>query len=194
MKREFLEGLSIGEGITMPRSAVDAIMAENGRDIEAHKAAITSLTTERDGLRTQLEDANRAIRSYRDMDIEGVKKAAADWEMKYNADTRALKEQLEAVRYGHAVEKAVEAIRFSSESARRAFVAELNEKKLPVQDDGGLLGLEEFTKTYQEADPGAFAPENAGKVPVAVRGARGGTSVGSLSALRSVMGLTGSIN
>jgi len=37
MKREFQEGLDLGEGVTMPKSVVDAIMAENGRDIEAQK-------------------------------------------------------------------------------------------------------------------------------------------------------------
>ena len=30
MKREFLEGLDLGEGAKLPKSAIDAIMAENG--------------------------------------------------------------------------------------------------------------------------------------------------------------------
>ena len=45
MKREFLEGLDLGEGVKMPKSAIDAIMAENDRDIEAKNNTITSLTT-----------------------------------------------------------------------------------------------------------------------------------------------------
>ena len=30
MKREFLESLDLGEGVKLPKSAIDAIMAENG--------------------------------------------------------------------------------------------------------------------------------------------------------------------
>ena len=76
MKREFLEGLDLGEGVKLPKSAIDAIMAENGRDIEAKNNTITALTTERDGLKTQLGDANATIQSYKDMDIDGIKAKA----------------------------------------------------------------------------------------------------------------------
>ena len=37
MKREFLQGLQV-EGAPLPKEIVDAIMAENGRDIENVKA------------------------------------------------------------------------------------------------------------------------------------------------------------
>ena len=80
MKREFLEGLDLGlgEDVKLSKNAIDAIMAENGRDIEAKNNTITALTTERDGLKTQLGDANATIQSYKDMDIDGIKKSAAD--------------------------------------------------------------------------------------------------------------------
>ena len=96
MKREFLEGLDLGEGAKLPKSAIDAIMAENGRDIEAKNNQITTLTTERDGLKEQLTTANDTIKSYKDMDIEGVKAKADEWESKYNTDTQTLKDQLAA--------------------------------------------------------------------------------------------------
>lgn len=173
MKREFLEGLDLGEGVTMPKSAVDAIMAENGRDIEAQKTTITTLTTERDGLRTQLEAANTTIQSYKDMDIDGIKKSAADWETKYNTDTQKLKDDLAAAEYGFAVKEAVSGLKFTSESAKKTFIADLTAKKLPLQD-GKLLGMEDFTKTYRETDPDAFAPDNGDKTPVFTRGGGGG--------------------
>ncbi len=46
MKREFIKGLL--PDIT--KEALDAIMGENGKDIETHENTITQLTTERDGL------------------------------------------------------------------------------------------------------------------------------------------------
>lgn len=74
MKREFLEGLDLGGGTKLPKTVIDAIMNENGKDIEAQKTTITTLTTERDGLRSQLETAK-------------------GWEQKYNAEVPDLTDQ-----------------------------------------------------------------------------------------------------
>jgi len=188
MKREFLEGLDLGEGVKLPKSAIDAIMDENGRDIEAKNHTITALTTERDGLQGQLDTARTEIQSYKDMDIDGIKARAGEWESKYNQDTQALKDQLGEAQYGFAVKEATAGIRFSSERARKAFVADLTAKKLPLQE-GKLLGLEDFTRTYRESDPGAFVPENDEKTPVAIRGGSGGIDLGAGSALRAAFGL-----
>lgn len=80
MKREFIKELL--PDIT--KEALDAIMTENGKDIETHKNTIAQLTTERDGLKTQLDTATDEIKSYKDMDIDGIKAKAGEWETKYN--------------------------------------------------------------------------------------------------------------
>ncbi len=189
MKREFLEGLELGEGVKLPKNAIDAIMAENGHDIEAKNNQITTLTTERDGLKSQLVTANDTIQSYKDMDIEGIRQKAGEWESRYNTDTQALKDQLAAAEYGFAVKEATAGLKFSSESARKAFVAELTAKKLPMQE-GKLLGLEDFTKSFREGDPDAFAPEDEERTPVAIRGGGGGGHTpGADAALRAAFGL-----
>jgi hypothetical protein len=191
MKREFLEGLDLGNGVKLSKAAIDTIMAENGKDIEEGKNSkntIATLTTERDGLREQLETANATIKSYTDMDIDGIRQAAKEWETKYNTDTAALQAQLEAANYGFAVKEAVAGIRFSSESAKKAFLADLTAKKLPLQN-GKLLGLEDYTKTYQDSDPGAFVSEEDDKTPVFVRGTAGTKPTGGNDALRAAFGL-----
>ena len=60
MKREFLTKLLPDA----PKEVIDQIMNENGKDIEAQKNTISTLTTERDGLKTQLDTAQAEIRSY----------------------------------------------------------------------------------------------------------------------------------
>ncbi|MDD2956440.1 MAG: phage scaffolding protein [Oscillospiraceae bacterium] len=189
MKREFLEGLDLGEGVKLSKAAIDAIMAENGKDIEAKNNTITTLTTERDGLKTQLETANTTIKSYKDMDVEGIKAKADEWETKYNTDTQALKDQLDAANYGFAINGAVAGLKFSSESAKKAFVADLTAKKLPLQE-GKLLGMDDFVKSYQNSDPNAFLPEGDDKTPVATKGGTGGgTQIAADAALRAAFGL-----
>lgn len=189
MKREFLEGLDIGEGVKLPKDAVDAIMAENGKDIEAKNNTITALTTERDGLKGQLQTANDEIKSYKDMDIEGIKAKAGEWETKYNTDTKALQDQLDAANYGFAVKEATSSLKFSSKAAREAFTSALTAKKLPLQE-GKLLGMDDFVKAYQIDDPDAFMAEDNDHIPMATRGGGGGgNTLGAGAALRAAFGL-----
>lgn len=148
-----------------------------------------ALETERDGLKKQLETAATEIKSYKDLDVDGIKQKAADWETKYNTDTQTLKDQLAATEYGFAVQQAVSGVKFTSESAKKAFVADLTAKKLPLQE-GKLLGLEDFRKEYAASDPGAFIPDDGSKTPVASKGGTGGNlPAASTDALRAAMGL-----
>ena len=57
--------------------------------------------TELTGIKTQLADANKEIQSYKDMDIEGIKKSAQEWENKYKTDTAALNDKLTAQERKH---------------------------------------------------------------------------------------------
>mgnify|MGYP004648779657 CR=1 FL=1 len=188
MKRDYLKNLDIGGGAHLSDDLIEQIMAEDGKAKAEMQNTITTLTTERNGLKTQLSDANAEIQSYKDMNIEGIKQSAADWETKYNTDTQALKDQLKSVQYAHAVENAVGGMRFTSESAKKAFVADLTAKQLPIQE-GKLLGLEDFTKGYKEADPGAFA--SAEPTPTFTTGGGPKSQAGNASeaSLRAAFGL-----
>lgn len=188
MKREYLKALDIGGGAHLSDEIIEQIMSEQGKHDGELQATITTLTTERDGLKTQLSDANAAIQSYKDMDIEGIKQSAADWETKYNTDTQALKDQLEGVKYSHAVETAISGIKFTSTSAKKAFVSDLTAKGLTLQD-GKLLGLDDFTKDYKESDPGAFAPDEPAPTITVGGGQKSQAGTASDSALRAAFGL-----
>lgn len=164
MEYEYLKDL-FGEGslsfaqFTEKLNASDKVKLINLKDGGyVGKDKFDAMQTERDGLRTQLRTANTTIQSYKDMDIDGIRRAVTDWETKYNTDTQALKQQLEAQSYAHTVEGAVSGMKFSSEAAKKAFVADLTAKKLPAQD-GKLLGLDDYVKVYKEADPGAFVSD-----------------------------------
>lgn len=76
MKREFLEGLKL------EKDTIDAIMAENGKDIERENAKTEEEKTQKDLLDRQLKEATKTIKSYKDMDVDAIKTSAADWEEK----------------------------------------------------------------------------------------------------------------
>lgn len=77
MKREFLQNFKVGDQ-PLPKEVIDAIMEENGRDIENAKKPFADYET----IKSQLAEANKTIEDFKGMDIEGVKKAAEDWKAK----------------------------------------------------------------------------------------------------------------
>ena len=80
MKTEFLKSLNLSQEV------IDKIMAENGKDIAVEQKKAEKVIQERDSyklkaesLETQVNDANTEIQKFKDMDIDGIKKAADDW-------------------------------------------------------------------------------------------------------------------
>jgi len=124
------------------------IMDLHSDDIGIQKQTIATLTAERDAARASLDEANAKLEGY-DPDW---KQKAADAEQKAAAQVSALKAD-------YAAENAAAGLKFSSTSAKKAFLADLKAKGLTLQDDGKLLGFDDFVKSYKETDPGAFAQE-----------------------------------
>lgn len=169
MKREFLEGLGL------EKEAVDKIMAENGADLEREKAKTTAA-------KADLADVQEKLGATQ-AELDGLKKAGGDVAViqqqltelqdKYNTETEQYKAQLAERDYSDAINRAIagKALKFSSKSAEKAFVAALKEKKLELKD-GELSGLDDFIKAQREADPEAFAPDKP--APTFARPAGGG--------------------
>ena len=77
MKREFLQNIKIGDQV-LTKEIIDAIMDENGKDIEAAKKPFADY----DDIKGQLTEANKTIEGFKAMDIDGIKKAADEWKAK----------------------------------------------------------------------------------------------------------------
>lgn len=159
MNREELEKI----GLT--KEQIDEVMklksnsiTEKDNRIDELSKNLDTVTTERDDLKTQLSNANTEIQSYKDMDVEGIKQKINDWETKYNEDTKALQEKLDKKDYDYKVKEKVSGLKFTSESAKKAFISDLTNKGLKLENDN-LLGFDDFVKEYKESDPGAFVPD-----------------------------------
>lgn len=128
------------------------------------KEKLDSKIAELSGVKKQLEDASKEIKSYQDMDIDGIKKAASDWEEKYKTDTAALNEQMQKQAYEFAVRDAANGLNFTSNAAKKQFIADVVEKNLPLENDK-LLGFEDYVTAYKESDPGTFVVEKEPEEP-----------------------------
>lgn len=144
MKRE--EVKSIIPNITDEQ--LGQIMDLHGADIERQKQTIATLTTERDTARTQLGEANKKLEGY-----------DPEWKTKADQARQQAEQQVAEMKAGYAATSAASSLKFTSDSAKKAFLADLNAKKLPLQDDGTLLGFDDYVASYKKTDPGAFAPD-----------------------------------
>lgn len=125
------------------------------------KSKLDAKITELAGVQQQLTDANTQIQSFKDQDVEGVKKKVSEWETKYNADTQALKDQMAAQARKHAEEMFLSGYKFSSVAAKNGVLAELQGKKFQIDDHGTILGAKEFMQSLMENEDykGAFVTE-----------------------------------
>ena len=139
MKTEELKALGLND------EQVQKVFAMNGADIERKNQTIATLTAERDTARTQLGEANKKLEGY-----------DPDWKTKAENAARQARQQVEALQSDFAAQSAVSGLKFSSESAKKAFLADLKAKKLTLQE-GKLLGFDDFLADYKKTDPGAFA-------------------------------------
>nr|DAP88980.1 MAG TPA: minor structural protein [Caudoviricetes sp.] len=150
---EFLKDVFGGEALTYEQLAQklkgnDAIKLGNlagGAYVGADKYKL--LEAKVSALSGQLAAANAKLEGY-----------DPDWKAKAEAAEQQAAAKVADLERGYAAEREAAGLKFSSASARRAFLAELAAKKLPLQD-GRLLGFDDFAKQYKQADPGAFLPE-----------------------------------
>lgn len=149
MKREFLEGLELD------KETIDTIMAEYGKSTQG-------LREERDNLKTQIEDVNKEIQSYKDMDIDSIKKSAEDWKTKYEEMEANQKAEKEKSIRDERTNAFFNDIKFASESAKAGVIAQFNAKDFKYDEDSNkFLGAKEWLDELKEKDSGAFLSDVA---------------------------------
>ena len=64
--------------------------------------------------------------------------------------------------YEFALKQKVDSLKFSSNSAKKAFIADAMKEEMKIKD-GELQGFDSFVKSYKENDAGAFISEDPNK-------------------------------
>lgn len=160
MKREFLKDMKLTD------EQINAIMAENGKDVNGLREQVNSLTGEKNGLQSQLNDRDTQLKDLKgkvkDSDeltaeIDQLQKANKEAKEKYEAD-------LSAQQKSFLVDKAL-----TSAGVRNAKVmnALLDLDSVEVKD-GQLTGLDDQLKALRESDGYMFKenPQPESKVRI----------------------------
>lgn len=142
MKTEELNALGLNE------EQVQKVFAMHGAEMNDLKQQVTTLTAERDAARTQLGEANNKLEGY-----------DPEWKNKAQQAQQQADRKVQEMKSRYAEANAAAGIKFTSAGARKAFLDDLAKKNLPVQEDGTLLGFDDYVQTYKKNDPGTFAAE-----------------------------------
>lgn len=167
MKSEFLAELGLTE------DQIRQIQQQAGADTQAardsEKSKYEAQITQYQGQVTDLQD----LLNQRDTDLTGLQTqlaaAQADagkltevqqqlttLQTKYDNDSKAWETKTAKQKRKYAIEAKAAALKFSSASAKRAFLHDA-EKAATIKLDGDdLLNYSEFVEQYRTADPGAF--------------------------------------
>lgn len=122
------------------------------------KENYTRLQTESAGYKKQLDDANGVIKSYKDMDIDGIKQSAKDWETKYTEETKKLQEQLASQEKTFAAERYLDGQKIKSPLSRKTILQEFLSQNMEFKD-GKFAGADDYMKKVREQYPDEFEAE-----------------------------------
>jgi hypothetical protein len=174
MKTEFLKSLNLSQEV------IDKIMAENGKDIAVEQKKAEKAIQERDSyklkaesLGTQVNDANTEIQKFKDMDIDGIKKAADDWKETAEKAKADADKQISQMKFDYALSAALTGAKAKNAKAVKALL-DMDGLKF---NDGKIVGLDEQLAQIKADNDYLF--ESDEPAPEFVKGTNGGSgSVG----------------
>jgi len=157
--KDYLESLEIGEGkVKLSSEEIKAILAEHGKTVTTETDKVKqSLNETISNYQNQLKTANDTIQSYKDMDIDSIKKSADDWKTKYEEMEANQKVEKEKSIRNERTNAFFNDIKFASESAKAGVIAQFNAKDFKYDEESKkFLGASEWLNELKEKDSGAF--------------------------------------
>ncbi len=150
MKREFLQNLKVGD-TALPKEVIDAIMDENGKDIEATKKQFADY----DGLKEKLKVAEDSLKAFDGIDPENIETQLEEANRKIKEAEENAQKQLEERDFNDALRGELDALKFSSIAARKSVEAEIRSAGLKLKN-GKILGLSDLIEQMKKDDAEAF--------------------------------------
>ena len=155
MKREFLLGLQVGDS-ALPKEVIDAIMAENGRDIQKVRAGFADY----DAVKEELEALRQTAQ-----EAQKHKESAQAWEEKYNRAVEEHASEISRMTFQNRLDSAI--LRAKGRS-QKAICALLDLESLQASEDqpeaieAALLELKNANGYLFEAEPAPFYARGTG--------------------------------
>lgn len=155
--KEVLENYKTVSEVNLIRSKLEN--AESERD--TYKNKYDEDIKKRDA---DLEDLQKKLKNA-GVDAEKLKTLETDLatlKTTYEESKVEYEKKLADQAYEFALKQKVDGLKFSSNSAKKAFIADAMKEEMKIKD-GELQGFDSFVKSYKENDAGAFISEDPNK-------------------------------
>lgn len=184
MKQEFLQNFKVGDA-PLPKEVIDAILAENDRDVESAKKPFADY----ESIKEQLKTATEGLKAFEGVDVKDLQGQVAKLTKDLADQAEAHKKQLADLAFDGVLKDAITAARGRNDKAIRAL---LDVDKLKASKDQTAdikATLEDLKK-----DSGYLFESEETPPPYAAgtgTGTGGGSPATGLDAIRAAAGLTG---
>lgn len=119
---------------------------------------IGKIEWERDKYKQDYETAKATLDGFEGKDFDAIQKERDEWKQKAEEKEKEYAAQLEHRDYMDKLKELTKDLKFSSNSAKKAFMADLESNPLQMRN-GTVLGFEDYLKQYRENDASAFISE-----------------------------------
>lgn len=137
-------------------------VSENYVTKAEHEKKIGKAETERDNWKSKAEAAEETLKKFDGVDLETMQTELNNWKQKAETAAKDYEQKIYERDFSDALKTELESVKFSSDAAKRAVMAEIKESGLKLKD-GKILGLSDLIGQIKERDASAFIDEEQEK-------------------------------
>ena len=156
-----IEAILTELGIEVPADKKENLtkkVAENYITKAEHEKKLGKVETDRDTWKEKAETAETTLKGFEGVDLDTMQKELSDWKKKAEDAENDAQAKLYERDFADALKTEFEGIKFSSEAAKRAIMAEVKDAGLKLKD-GKILGLNDLITQMKEKDASAFVDD-----------------------------------
>ncbi len=149
-------------GIEIPedkQADVKKALSEHYKNAGEVTKTLTKVEGERDAWKERAENAENTLKSFEGIDPESIKGEIATWKQKAADAEKEYNDKIYERDFADALKTALEDVKFSSASAKKAVMADIKGAGLKLKD-GKILGLNDLLEQMKKDDASAFVDED----------------------------------
>lgn len=156
-----IEAILTELGIEVPADKKENLtkkVAENYITKAEHEKKLGKVETDRDTWKEKAETAETTLKGFEGVDLDTMQRELSDWKKKAEDAEKDAQAKLYERDFADALKTEIDGIKFSSEAAKRAIMAEVKDAGLKLKD-GKILGLNDLIAQMKEKDASAFVDD-----------------------------------
>lgn len=153
-------------GIEIPedkQADVKKALSEHYKNAKEVAKTLLKVEGERDNWKERAETAENTLKSFEGIDPESIKGELATWKQKAADAEKEYNDKIYERDFEDALKTALEDVKFSSTSAKKAVMADIKDAGLKLKN-GKILGLNDLLEQMKKDDASAFVDEDQEQV------------------------------